>query len=334
MATEPVVTIGTSKFEKVTFESSIGGGNKIAAFFAPSDSKEIKGILQICHGMAEHFGRYEKMISYLNSNGWHVCGMDMLGHGATYELNKDNDMPLGYFGSVRNSHLCILEDEKTFNKLVRVKFNVEENNIPMILYGHSMGSFVARVLYSMTDFSGFFKGFIFSSTKGYEPFVGTGILLSNICGLFGLKRRPGKLLNSIAFGAYNKRIPENKTRFDWISTDIKEVVDYMSDPHAAFMFTCRGFHDLFEIVNRIQLESTYKHSSEVPCMLTYGEEDPVGNYGKGPVAVAKKYSKNPKRKVVVKNYGPYRHEIQHEPQVREKYFEDILEFMNESVKVE
>ncbi len=325
-------TIGTSKYEKVTFASSIGGGNEIAAFFAPSTSGESKGILQICHGMAEHFGRYDEMITFLNENGWHVVGLDMLGHGATYELNKKRDMPLGYFGASKNSYMCILEDQKTFNKLVRERFEIDEKPIPMILYGHSMGSFVARNLYAMADFSEFFKGFIFSSTKGYEPLVGMGLFLSNVCGIFGLKRKPGKLLNAIAFGAYNKRIPNNKTNFDWISTDDKEVKDYIDDPHCAFLFTCRGFHDLFAIIKRMQSKVTYENSSIKPCMLTYGEDDPVGSYGKGPAEVAEIYKKNEKRCVELINYGPYRHEIQHEPKMKQKYFKDILDFMNENTE--
>lgn len=325
-------TIGTSNFEKVTFDSKIGGGNKIAAFFAPSKAENVKGIIQICHGMAEHFGRYEEMVEFFNNEGYHVAGMDMLGHGATYELNKNNVMPLGYFGGDKNSWMYILDDEKTFNKLLREKFEVDDNRLPIFLYGHSMGSFVVRNLYAMRDVSEFFSGFIFSSTKGFEPLVGFGLFLSNLMTWFGQGMETGKLIDGIAFGAYNKKIPDAKTSSDWISTDEASVKKYIEDPHCAFKFTNKGFHDLFAIINRMQSKKTYQNSSEKPCMLTYGEADPVGNYGKGPVEVAKKYEANSNRKVKLVNFGPYRHEIQHEPQKKQEYFNCILEFMKECVE--
>ena len=78
--------------EKITFDASVGSGNKIAAFICPATSAPVKGVFQICHGMADYFGRYEELVDHLNKEGWHVCGMDMLGHGATYGLNEDKDM--------------------------------------------------------------------------------------------------------------------------------------------------------------------------------------------------------------------------------------------------
>ena len=74
--------------ERKEFVSSIGNGYKIAAFFYPSSAPEIKGVVQICHGMAEYVKRYEEMISNFNQAGYHVAAMDMPGHGDTYEINK------------------------------------------------------------------------------------------------------------------------------------------------------------------------------------------------------------------------------------------------------
>ena len=73
--------------ERIEFEASAGGGNRIAAFFCPSEGKA-RGVIQICHGMADHFERYDEMTEYLNKEGFHVCGMDMMGHGQTYVLNR------------------------------------------------------------------------------------------------------------------------------------------------------------------------------------------------------------------------------------------------------
>lgn len=314
--------------EKIVFEASAGGGNKIAGYISPSKTDVVKGVFQICHGMADYFGRYDELIDHLNDDGWHVCGMDMLGHGGSYELNKDRDMPLGYFGDCKDSALCILNDEMHLHEIVKERFG---SDIPYVLYGHSMGSFVARNIYITPEYSKEYDAFIFASTMGYEPLAKVGILLARFFSLFGMKRKPGKLINAIAFGNYNKRIKDPKTPFDWVTSDEAEVEKYRKDPLAGFLFTCKGFLDLFTLVDRMQTEKAYVQASKAPCMLTYGEDDPVAGYGKGAQEVADKFARDKARKVTVKNYGHYRHEIQNEP-VRGQYFEDITEFINENTE--
>ncbi len=314
--------------EKITFDASVGSGNKIAAFICPATSAPVKGVFQICHGMADYFGRYEELVDHLNKEGWHVCGMDMLGHGATYGLNEDKDMPLGYFGDSKDSALCILKDEMHLHETVKKRFG---DDLPYVLYGHSMGSFVARNIYITPEYQGEFDAFIFASTMGYEPLAKVGIVLARFFSLFGMRRKPGKILNAIAFGQYNKKIDSPKTPFDWVTSDEAEVRKYCKDPLAGFLFTCKGFLDLFTLVDRMQSQEAYAKASKAPCMLTYGEDDPVAGYGKGAQQVADKFSEDSSRKVIVKNYGHYRHEIQNEP-VRGQYFEDITEFINKNTE--
>ena len=314
--------------EKIILEASVGGGNRIAGFFCPSSTDDVKGVFQICHGMADYFGRYEELIDHLNAGGWHVCGMDMLGHGSTYELNKDNDMPLGYFGGTKDSAFCILKDEMRFHELAKERWG---EDLPYVLYGHSMGSFISRNIYVTPEYAGEFDAFVFASTMGYEPAAKFGIILAKFFSLFGMKRKPGKLLNSIAFSTYNKKIDNPKTPYDWVTSDEAEVYKYCEDPLAGFLFTCKGFMDLFTLVDRMQTDEAYKNASKAPCLLTYGEDDPVSGYGKGAQSVADRFAQDKSRSVTVKNYGHYRHEIQNEP-VRQDYFRDITEFINKNTE--
>lgn len=312
--------------KEIVFDSACGGGNKIVGYLSPanSDCVEIKGTVQICHGMADYFHRYDEFISYLNDDGWNVCGMDMMGHGKTYETNKANGMPLGYFGDTKDSAMCILKDEMTLKKHAQDYFGLGGTQV---LYGHSMGSFVARNIYMTPEYAAGYDKFVFASTMGHNPAVDAGIFLSNVGMLFGLKSRPGKLLNMIAFGAYNKRVPNKKTDFDWISTDEDVVQTYIADPLAGFLFTWKGFKDLFALVKRMQSKDGYEKSADKPCLLTYGEDDPVAGYGEGARQVAEKYRESG-RVVVTKNYGHYRHEIQNEPEVNKQYYRDIVDFIS------
>lgn len=310
--------------EKIVFDASCGDGNKIAAFMYPAkENTEVKGTVQICHGMADYFRRYDELVAYLNNEGWNVCGMDMMGHGATYEENKDRGMPLGYFGDCKDSDMCILKDEMTLSKKAREYFG---NIGTQVLYGHSMGSFVARNIYITPEYSKNFDKFVFASTMGTNPAVGAGIFLSRVGMCFGLKSRPGKLLNSIAFGAYNKRIPDRKTDFDWVCSSDEVVAQYCADPLAGFLFTWKGFLDLFTLVKRMQSKEAYNSAGDAPCLLTFAEDDPVTGYGEGAREVAEKF-RSSGCVVVTKNYGHYRHEIQNEPAVKNDYYRDIAEFI-------
>ena len=316
--------------EQVIFDAACGGGNKIAACLCiPDNIDEIKpaGVIQVCHGMADHFSRYDEMSEFLTGKGFIVAGMDMMGHGETYKLNAVRDMPKGYFGDSPDSAICILKDEMEFHRRVKERFG---DGLPYFLYGHSMGSFVARNLYITPDCSKEFEAFVFASTMGQNPAAGAGLVLTNMMKIFGRKRAPGKFVNKIAFGTYNKRIPNPKTDYDWVTSDEAEVEKYMQDDLAGFLFTNKGFTDLFTLVLRMQGKHAYDH---IPVgkkvMLTYGEDDPVGNYGDGVRKVCE-ILRSKGIDVTEKNYGHYRHEIQNES-VRYDYFNDIAEFFKGAV---
>ena len=311
--------------EKKVFVSSIGGGAKIAGFFYPSSAPEIKGVIQICHGMAEYLARYEEMISRFNEAGYHVCGMDMPGHGETYALNKELGFPKGYFAGNKNSWQILLTDVMGLHEYAVERFGKE--GLKYILYGHSMGSFVVRSIFSTPRYNKQFDGYVFASTMGPNPAVGMGKFLASTACFFGCKKVKNGLLNAIAFGSYNKHIKNARTTCDWLSTIPEEVDKYVDDPMCGFTFTSDGFRTLFSIVAFIQSDEAYAMVPDRPCMFTYGSEDPVGSYGAGVEKVIAKM-KETGAKPRVRNYGPYRHEIQNEP-VKEEYFNDLIAFFDD-----
>ena len=310
-------------FEKVIFDASNGNGAKIAGRYYPSNAKEIKGVVQICHGMMEHLGRYEEFIAFLNSAGYHVCGIEMMGHGGTYELNKGLGYPKGYFGQGKNDAADTIRDIMEMRRLARVRFGEDTR---YLLYGHSMGAIIARYIYSSPEYSCEFSKYVFSSTSGPNPAVGFGRFLSEAACLFGGAKKKGKLINKLAFGSYGRRIENPICSSDWLSTDPMEVQIYLHDPMCGFTFTNEGFRVLFKIAGFVQSAKAYQNLSDAPCFFTYGSEDPVGGYAKGVGKIIVKM-KQYGRGVLAKCYVPYRHEIQHEP-VRGDYFRDIVDFLD------
>lgn len=308
-------------FEKVIFDAANGNGAKIAGRYYPSNAGNIKGVVQICHGMAEHLGRYEELISYLNNAGYHVCGIDMPGHGDTYELNKDKGYPKGYFGKGKTDAEDLIKDVMELHRLALVRFG----KVPHYLYGHSMGSAVVRTIFSRPEYSCEFSKFIFSSTMGPNHAIGIARFLTGCGCFFGGARKGNALIDKLAFGSYCKRIKDPKTPKDWLSTDPEEIRKYNEDPMCGFSFTNEGYGVLFKLISFIQSSKAYQNQSGKPCLFTYGNNDPVGNYGKGVREAIRKTNQHGAN-TYVKCYGPYRHEIQHEP-VRKDYFRDIVNFL-------
>lgn len=299
----------------IEFDSASGTGKKAAGCIWPVENS--KATIQICHGMAEYINRYEEMIEVLNKAGYTVCGMDMQGHGRSYELNRE---PKGFFGEGKDAFRSILEDNLMFHDLVAKT----TGQSPSILFGHSMGSFVVRAMYSDSRYSVNYDAFIFASTKGPEPLAGIGTALAKLICLLGGSRKPGRLLSVMSFGSYNKKIPNLKTSYDWLSVIEKNVTEYIQDPMCGFMFTNKGYYDLFKLLRFIQDKKTVQGISKKPCLFLYGDDDPVGSYGAGVRKVIELY-KAQGAPVESIDFGPYRHELMREP-IKNDYFKAVVDY--------
>ena len=60
---------------------------------------EMKGVLQICHGMVEYINRYDEFAEFMAGHGYYVTGHDHLGHGKSIQTEED----LGYFNEIRGN---------------------------------------------------------------------------------------------------------------------------------------------------------------------------------------------------------------------------------------
>lgn len=294
--------------------------NNLHVYIFETENKP-RAIVQISHGMKEHIMRYKEFAEFLTSKDIMVIGNDHLGHGLT--VNDDSE--LGYFGSERSR--TVVDDLHEVTLYAKREYG---NDVPYILLGHSMGSFMAR-RYLMT-YGNELNGAIISGTGSQPPAVlSFGILLANIIGLIkGDKYKPN-LLKSIAFGAYNKRINNPKSESDWLCKDEEIVEKYNNDRLCTFDFSVDGYRTLFESIAFIQKKSNIeKIPKELPVLFMSGMEDPVGNYGKG---VEKAYDDFYKAGITnseIVLYHDGRHEMLNETE-RAAVYEDVLFWINQHI---
>lgn len=274
------------------------------------------GIIQLVHGMQEHIGRYEEAAEYFAKRGFVVYGNDHLGHG--HSVRKETDF--GYFGP-KDGWKNLLSDMYTLMKRAKADYP----NLPFILVGHSMGSFLAREF--AAEYGEELDMAVFLGTSGGSSLLEWGIRQAEKRGgKYGIKTA-AKDLNRLAFGTYNRKIHPKRTNHDWLSTVDGEVNGFIMDPLCGREFTYGGYRDLFTVLARVsQEEWAYRLPKNLPILLMAGKGDPVGNYGKGVRQVAKRLLKADCRKVSVKLYASLRHELFHESRKTE-VFEDLYHWI-------
>lgn len=263
---------------------------------------KIRGVVQISHGMCEYIDRYLPFMQFMAENGFVACGHDHIGHGQTCTDREK----LGFFGE-EGGYKFLIQDVQRVSLLLHEQFP----HVPHFLFGHSMGSMVARLYVS--KFPDSLDGVIICGTAGANPASKMGIgLCEKIIEQKGPMFRPAAL-DKIIFGGYNKKYESTATEKDWLSRDTEVIQKYMSDPQCMFLFTVCGYRDLISLQHYSNTPQWYKTlRSDMPMLLISGDEDPVGAYGKGVRDVYKKVKKSGVRDLTFKLYPGARHELLNE----------------------
>lgn len=276
---------------------------------------EICGILQIIHGMTEYIMRYEGFMREMAEHGFLCFGYDQLGHGSTAK----DDSELGFIAH-EDGWKYLVEDTAVFPRIIKKEYGEE---LPYILLGHSMGSFTARL--SAEKFNMHDK-LIIMGTGGPNPAVDVGIKLcrekKHIKGEF----HKSKLINNLAFGAYNKKFGYDD-KHNWLSNIESVRAAYASDRLCNFDFTVSAMEDLFRLTKYSNREKWFSSCvTEKPILILSGEDDPVGDYGMGP-EIIHRLLESSGANVRLILYKGCRHELLNDI-CREKVISDILEFIS------
>lgn len=283
------------------------------------ETRQPKMILQISHGMAEHIRRYAAFAQMLVGEGIFVYGNDHRGHGYTAKIQEDR----GYFA-----------DEDGFGKVVEDLHLVTQHiakeypGIPVVLFGHSMGSFLARRYAQL--YSRELHGMILSGTgDNAVPLLKIGKLLARLEMKTKGRKTPSSFLNSLSFGQFNKLFRPNRTAFDWLTRDEKEVDKYIADPLCGGVFTGGFFYDLFTGSEMIRkAESIAKVPKDLPVLFISGDKDPVGGNTRGVLHAYEAFRAAGLHDVSHIFYKEGRHEMLHEIN-REEVYRDIVNWMKE-----
>lgn len=281
-------------------------------------STKDRGIIQIAHGIGEHAGRYDHIAHRLQKEGFTIYANDHRAHGKTAEIKR----LYGYYDG-EDYFEDVVADMHALTELMRV----EHPNSKFILFGHSMGSLLSRKY--VLRYGKEIDALILSGTANFIKGLGHfGLASTKMVSMLRGRERSNETLRAFFFDEFNKKFKPNRTKLDWISSDEAAVDAFEADPYRIENFSIGVFADILTNSKQLNQTSAFVNTPDkLPILIFSGDEDPVGEMGKGVSKVAKNYERNGNKALTFNLYKGGRHEMLNEKN-REEVEEDIVTWLN------
>lgn len=230
-----------------------------------------KGVLIVCHGLAEHSARYARFAEAMATHGFNVYAHDHRGHGAT----RAADAPLGRYAQSQGA-TKVVDDVRAMRSMAAGR----HPGLPIILFGHSMGGLIA--LNAAEQDPGLYDGLAVWNSNFNPGLAGRAAqAVLAIAKMLKGSDVPSELLSKLTFGAWAKSIPDRKTDYDWLSHDPVEVAKYIDDPLCGFDASVSMWIDLFKLTfDGARPDRLRRLPQNLPVHLVGGGQDPATNGGR------------------------------------------------------
>lgn len=229
-----------------------------------SQVTEPVAVLQLVHGMEEYIARYAPLAEALVSRGWAVIGHDHLGHGESGRWER------GFFTEREDGDRVLIDDIACVNRLAHDRWP----GIPLMIFGHSMGSFFLRRY--LSEYGSTLDGAVICGSGWYNALAtGTGYWSARIIGGIRDWHTKSWLLTTICSLPFIFAF-RSEGRLAWLSRNKTNVAAYESDPLCGFGFTCGGYRFMYRNLLLVSREYHFEQLRPVPLLVISGGDDPVG----------------------------------------------------------
>ena len=279
-----------------------------------------RAVVQIVHGIAEYVERYDGFADYLTKLGCMVVAEDHMGHGKSTTGGVQGYFHGGWFSAVEDTYHLLETTMQQYPEL------------PYVLFGHSMGSFMVRTILAKYPNSGISAAVICGT--GWQPkaLLKAAIpLCALVCRMDG-ERNPSPKLEKLVFGSYNKRVEHPRTAYDWLTRDDRVVDAYIADPLCGFTPSAGLMRDMLSGISYIQEERSLRNMrKDLPVLFIAGGDDPVGNYGAGVQRTVEAFKAAGMQNVKLRLYPLCRHELLNEVN-RQEVYKDVAQWLAPYIK--
>ncbi len=305
--------------QEFTLKNNDGHDIFVRLWMPEKGVSQARNVIHINHGMAEHSARYAPIAERLTRAGAIVYAHDTRGHGRSVQ---GHDL-LGHYAD-QDGWNKVISDVKCVNEHIRE----QHPTLPLVIFGHSMGSFVVRCFMKRNPDAA--TAMILSGTASHSLVdiikARAGITLETF--RHGPKGR-SELLDALSFATYNKVFAPNRTVADWLSRDPREVDKYVNDPLCGYLCTNQFWSDLIGGIEEIRLPSAIRPLKKtMPVLMFSGERDPLSFHPTehGIRKLANMYETAGMQNVAVKLFPNGRHEILNETN-RQEVIDFLIEWM-------
>jgi len=258
------------------------------------------GIVQIAHGMGEHALRYAHVAEFLNQAGFHVYANDHRGHGGSVKGRES----LGDFGAVGWNGL--VGDMVTLTRLARTR----EGRLPVILLGHSMGSFAGQQY--VLDNSALIAGLVLSGSAAVDK----------------LSIDPSQDADLTAF---NRAFEPARTQHDWLSRDNAMVDAYEADPLCGFGINKKAMATMTtSAIRLVDPAALAQIRKDLLIYIFAGDKDPINHDLEWLKPLAERYRAAGIENVSEKYYPEGRHEMLNETN-RDEVMRDLAGWLQKTI---
>ncbi len=259
-----------------------------------------RGAVQLTHGMGEHVRRYGALARALTDRGLVVYGQDHRGHGVTARSEEE----LGQLGP--DGWTRLVDDVDLLVSLIRD----EQPGLPLVLLGHSMGSFAVQQ-------------YLLKHSDRVDAVVLTGTAALD-------QLEPALDLDKpIDLAAFNAAFEPARTEFDWLSRDEAIVDAYIADPRCGFGIDVDAGKDMFAGARRMADPGQVTAiRPDLPLYIAAGELDPVNANLALLHVLVDRYRAAGLTDVTVRTYPGARHEILNETN-RDEVVAGILDWIDQ-----
>ena len=281
-----------------------------------------KAILQIAHGVTEYILRYEQFAEYLVKKGIMVVGNDHLGHGKS--IAKDSE-PM-YFGPT-GSWKWAVEDMYTCTKMIKEKYP----EIPYYMLGFSLGSFLLRTY--LIEYPGIADAAIIMGTGETPPVqIALAKFIANKEAKKVGENHTSPMIKKLTFDTYNKFFAPNRTDYDWLCSDNEGLDEYIADQMRGGNLSAGLFREMLSGMKfTSEIKNLKKMNLNIPILFISGDEDPVGEKGKGVIKAYHKFQDIGMKDVEIKLYPKLRHDILHE-KCKKEIYEYVYNWIEKKLK--
>lgn len=248
----------------VPFTYDGADGQTIAAY-SWEPSGQPKAVVQITHGASEHAARYGRVAERLVSAGYAVYAQDHRAHGRTAAEH-------GRFGVARpGGWEAIIDDSHRLT----VHISFEHPGVPIVLFGHSMGSMIAQAY--LQRWGKDLSGLVLSGTTGGRGRDEATLEKVRSLGEGDSADKPSEVFAAI-FAAFNAPYAGDETTgYEWLSRDNAEVGAYAQDPWCGFSLSNGYVADMFAgTADTWEPEAESAIRRDLPILVMGGDNDPVG----------------------------------------------------------